>query len=367
MRYYIIAGEASGDLHGGNLIKALRKEDADAEIYAWGGDLMKDAGAVLRKHYRDLAFMGFVEVVKHLRTIFRNLAFCKQDIAAFKPDVLVLIDYPGFNLRMAEWAHKQHIKVFYYISPQIWAWHSSRISQIKKFVDRMFVILPFEKAFYAKHQYEVDFVGHPLLDEVSKFRPDARFFSRNDLSAKPIIAILPGSREQEISSILPVVLGVTSFFPDHQFVIAAAPAQDYSLYLDLTKGKNVSIVRNQTYQLLHHAKAAVVASGTATLETALFDVPEVVVYKGNWISYHIAKCLIDIKYISLVNLIADDEIVRELIQDNFNIGNLTVELKKILNDDYQQKMKQQYRSLREELGNDGASERCAKTMVRSLK
>ena len=359
MKYYVIAGEASGDLHGSNLVKALKKLDSQSEIYAWGGNLMQQEGAVLRKHYRELAFMGFAEVVKNLGTILRNLSFCKEDISRFNPDALILIDYPGFNLRIAKWAKKQKFKVFYYISPQIWAWHSSRIHQIRKNVDRMFVILPFEKEYYAKHDYEVDFVGHPLLDALADFCPDPAFVERNQLSTKPIIAILPGSRKQEVASILPVALSITVYFPGHQFVIAAAPSQDLSYYRSFLQRDDVKVVEHQTYQLLYHSSAAIVASGTATLETALFDIPEVVVYKGNWISYQIAKRLVDLKYISLVNLIANNEIVKELIQGDYTPHNLTVELEKLLEPEYQEQMKKRYATLKEILGKGGASERCA--------
>ena len=367
MKYYIIAGEASGDLHGSNLIKGLFEEDPIAEIFAWGGDKMQQSGAVLRKHYRDLAFMGFVEVLKNIRTILRNLSFCKQDISQFKPDVLILIDYPGFNLRIAEWAKKQNFKVFYYISPQIWAWHGSRIHQIKRYVDRMFVILPFEKNYYANLGYEVDFVGHPLLDAVDGFSPNSAFLAENMLSDLPIVAILPGSRKQEIAAVLPTVLRVMQGYPNYQFVIAAAPSQPINFYRSLLKDYKIAVVENQTYQLLSHAEAAIVASGTATLETALFDVPQVVVYKGNWISYRIAKWLIDIKFISLVNLITDQEIVRELIQGQFNEKNLKEELDKILDSDNRKKIKKQYNSLRSMLGQRGASHRCAKRIVELLK
>ncbi|MFZ4543636.1 MAG: lipid-A-disaccharide synthase [Saprospiraceae bacterium] len=366
MNYYLIAGEASGDLHGSNLIKELLKIDKEAKCFAWGGELMESAGAVLRKHYRDLAFMGFVEVVKNIRAIFRNIDFCKSDILAFKPDVIILIDYPGFNLRIANWAKSQNIKVFYYISPQIWAWHSSRIHQIKRNVEKMFVILPFEKDFYKKEQFEVDFVGHPLLDAIADFKPDINFSSANCLGSKPIIAILPGSRKQEVSTILPIVLDIQSSFPSFEFVIAAAPSLELAYYKQIIGSHTIKIVCNQTYQLLFHSKAAIVASGTATLETALFNVPEVVVYKGNWLSYYIAKKLIDLKYISLVNLIADREIVKELIQGDFNKTNLVNELKKITDSQKQQSIKSAYSELRQQLGDVGASSRCADLIVRAL-
>jgi lipid-A-disaccharide synthase len=367
MKYYIIAGEASGDLHGSNLMKALKKEDSQADFRIWGGDLMESASGDLRKHYRDLAFMGFVEVVKNLRTIFTNIRFCKRDILDYQPDVLILIDYPGFNLRIAEWAKAKGIRVFYYISPQIWAWHTSRVHNIKKWVDKMFVILPFEQDFYKKYNYHADFVGHPLLDAIAQFQPDNDFLSKNNIGEKPIIALLPGSRKQEIAKVLPEMLSSIAHFPDYQFVIAGAPSQSEAFYQAILNQQNaenkVKIVFNQTYQLLYLAKAALVTSGTATLETALFDVPEVVCYKGSSISYQIAKRLIDLKYISLVNLIADEEVVKELIQDECNETTIVAALENILNTDNQLFVKNKYAELKEKLGNVGASERCAKLIV----
>jgi lipid-A-disaccharide synthase len=369
MKYYVIAGEASGDLHGANLLKALGQKDDAAEFYVWGGELMQNAGGNLRKHYRDLAFMGFVEVIKNLRTIFKNITFCKKDIEAFQPDVLILIDYPGFNLRIAEWAKSKGIRVFYYISPQIWAWHTSRVHNIKKWVEKMFVILPFEKDFYKKYNYNVDFVGHPLLDAIAQFQPDTNFISKNALNEKPIIAILPGSRKQEINKILPVMLSVIPHFADYQFVIAGAPSQPKTFYDQILQhfpSHDVKIVFNQTYPLLQHAKAALVTSGTATLETALFNVPEVVCYKGNALSYQIAKRLVDLKFISLVNLIADAEIVKELIQDDCNTKILTQELSNILDSDNQLVIKEKYKDLRQKLGDIGASDRCATLIIETL-
>lgn len=371
MKYYIIAGEASGDLHGSNLMKALKKEDTAADFRVWGGDMMQAAGGDLRKHYRDLAFMGFLEVVKNLRTIFANIRFCKNDILDYQPDVLILIDYPGFNLRIAEWAKANQIRIFYYISPQIWAWHTSRVHNIKKWIDKMFVILPFEADFYQKYNYQADFVGHPLLDAIAQFEPNCDFRQNNDLGEKPIIALLPGSRKQEIAKVLPEMLSSVSHFVDYQFVIAGAPSQSATFYQDILRKYNhknqIKIVFNQTYQLLHLAKAALVTSGTATLETALFDIPEVVCYKGSAISYHIAKRLVDLKYISLVNLIADDEVVKELIQQDCNENAIVDALKNILNTDNQLIVKEKYASLKQKLGNIGASERCAKLMVEAMK
>ncbi|MBK8873876.1 MAG: lipid-A-disaccharide synthase [Bacteroidetes bacterium] len=363
MKYYVIAGEASGDLHASNLIKHLKNKDAGFTCRAWGGDLMKEQGVDLVKHYRDLAFMGFIEVVANLRTILRNIDFCKKDILAYKPDVLILVDYPGFNLRIADFAAKNGIHVIYYISPQIWAWKQSRIHQIKRNVNRMIVILPFEKDFYRKHDFNVDFVGHPLLDAISNRARDENansFKSLNKLSDKPIIALLPGSRKQEIKTMLPLMLSVRNQFPDYQFVIGAAPSLEESFYKDITGNSDISIVFGQTYPLLENAYAAPVTSGTATLETALFGVPEVVCYKGSLISYHIARQLIKIKYISLVNLIMDREVVTELIQDDLNPARIKEELTRItLDETGRNRMLQDYESLKQKLGGTGASERAA--------
>ena len=367
MKYYLIAGEASGDLHGSNLINALKNEDAKADFRVWGGDLMQNSGANLVKHYRDLAFMGFLEVVKNLRTILGNIDFCKKDILAFQPDVLILIDYPGFNLRIAKWAKKQNIRVFYYISPQIWAWHTSRVHQIKQNIERMFVILPFEKDFYKKYQYEVDFVGHPLLDAVKNFKSNPGFFKKNNIDTdKKIIALLPGSRKQEISKLLPEMLSVVDYFPDYQFVIAGAPAMSEAFYKTFLQEKNIKIVFNDTYNVLKNAHAALVTSGTATLETALFSVPEVVCYKGSNVSYQIAKRLISIKYISLVNLIADKKIVTELIQNECNTHQIKTELSKIIAGNERAEMLQNYADLHVLLGESGASEKTAKLMFQYL-
>ncbi|MFT5168339.1 MAG: lipid-A-disaccharide synthase [Saprospiraceae bacterium] len=367
MTYYIIAGEASGDLHASNLMKALKQEDKAANFRIWGGDLMEAAGGTLVKHYRDLAFMGFIEVLQNIRTIFKNISFCKRDILAFRPDVLILVDYPGFNLRIAKWAKKQGIKVFYYISPQIWAWNSKRVHQIKRDIDRMFVILPFEKAFYKKYAMDVDFVGHPLLDVIHKRSLDADFKAKQGLSEKPIIAILPGSRKQEISKMLEGMLQVVSDFPDYEFVIGAAPSISIDFYNNIITKKNcstVKILQNKTYDLLQVATAALVTSGTATLETGLFKVPQVVCYQGSLLSYWIAKSLVNIKYISLVNLILDRPLVKELIQADFNTPNLKVALQRILDDPSE--IKTGYMELQDRLGNAGASAKAARLMVEEL-
>ncbi len=369
MKYYIIAGEASGDLHGSNLMKALYKEDPKANIRFWGGDLMQNVGGTLVKHYRELAFMGFVEVLFNLKTILNNIKICKKDILEFQPDVLVFIDYPGFNLRIAKWAKKLGIKTHFYISPQIWAWKESRIKDIKEDVDKMYVILPFEKSFYEdKHHYPVSFVGHPLIDAIHNY-PEidtSVFRSENKLNEKPIIAILPGSRKQEITKMLSVMLSVVNDFPEYQFVIAGAPSQEFSFYQDFILNENIKFISNKTYDLLRNATAALVTSGTATLETALFKVPEVVCYKGSWASYQIAKRIITLKYISLVNLIMDEEVVTELIQEQCNPKRISEELKKILEPNHRKVILHNYDLLEEKLGGIGASQKTAKLIVADL-
>lgn len=369
MKYYIIAGEASGDLHGSNLMKELFKQDPNAEIRFWGGDLMQQTGGTLVKHYRELAFMGFAEVVQNLKTILNNIKFCKQDIKAFNPDVIIFIDYPGFNMRIAQWAKKEGIKTHYYISPQIWAWKENRIKAIKRDVDHMYIILPFEKDFYEnKHNFAVEFVGHPLIDAIHnrKKTDEATFRKEFSLDDRPVIALLPGSRKQEISKMLEGMLSVVNDFPDYQFVIAGAPSQEYSFYQQFLGSSNVKFISNRTYDLLSIAYAALVTSGTATLETALFKVPEVVCYKGNWISYQIAKRIITLKYISLVNLILDKEIVKELIQDDFNTKNIRAELQKILTPEHRQNLLKQYDLLEEKLGGEGASRKTAEFIIKYL-
>ncbi len=376
MKYYIIAGEASGDLHGSNLIRELRLLDSSAAIRCWGGDKMQEAGGELVMHYRDLAFMGFVEVLKNLRTIFKNLATCKQDIARYQPDVLILIDYPGFNLRIAKWAKQQGLKVIYYISPQVWAWKENRVKMMKRCIDRMLVILPFEQAYYRdKWQWAVDYVGHPLSEVVSSFMAAATPASLAAIrpakaAAQPVVALLPGSRQQEILKKLPVMLEVSKRFPQYHFIVAKAPGLADSFYdALLAPYTNVSYVSNQTYPLLMQSSAALVTSGTATLETALFGVPEVICYKGNAISYQIAKRLISIKFIGLVNLIMDKEVVKELIQDDMNVSNLERELDLLLhNKARQEQVKKDYIALRQLLGQGGnASSRAARLIYDFLK
>ncbi len=364
MNYYIIAGEASGDLHGSNLIKELHHKDSMANIRCWGGDKMQAAGATLVKHYRDLAFMGFVEVLKNINIIFKNLSFCKEDILQHKPDVLVLIDYPGFNLRIAKWAKENNIKVIYYISPQVWAWKENRVKMMKQCIDLMLVILPFEKEYYkSKWNWEVEYVGHPLVEEVENFQLKNL---RERFSDKPVIALLPGSRKQEILKKLPVMLEVSKKFPAYQFIIAKAPGQHDSFYTEMIQEySNVSSVSNETYSLLQQSAAALVTSGTATLETALFNVPQVVCYKGSEISYQIAKRLINIKYISLVNLIMDKEVVKELIQHEMNMACLVSELSKILpGSEQSDQLMRDYQQLKDILHSNGnASAKAARYIV----
>lgn len=366
MKYYVIAGEASGDLHGSNLLKEIKEKDPACEIRFWGGDLMAEVvGEKPVKHYKDLAFMGFLEVAMNLRTILGNIKFCKKDIESFRPDVLILIDYPGFNLRIAEFAKSLGIKVVYYISPQLWAWKEGRVETVKKFVDEMLVILPFEKDFYKKHEVEAHFVGHPLLDAIYDLQPiDCHEFKlNNNLNQKEIIALLPGSRKQEVEKMLEIMLSVRPYFKDYQFVIAGAPSlpkEFYENYVD----ENVHFVSNKTYDLLRCSKAALVTSGTATLETALLNVPEVVCYRGSKISYEIAKRLVKhIKYISLVNLIMDRAVVKELIQSELTTENLVSELKLVLNED-RSKILSDYEELRHKLGGKGASENAADIIVK---
>ena len=369
MKYYIIAGEASGDLHGSNLIKALKKKDSDADIRCWGGDLMKAAGGNLVKHYKEMAFMGFLEVITNINQIFKNIAFCKEDISEFNPDVIVFIDYSGFNLRIASWAKKNKFKTNYYISPQIWASREGRIHKIKRDIDAMHVILPFEKEFYEKkHNYPVNFVGHPLIDAIGEVPRigDKKFREEHNLDLqKPIIALLPGSRKQEVQKMLTLMLSVTKSFPKFQFVIAGAPSLDLEFYQPFLKSTQVSLISNKTYDLLSLSFAALVTSGTATLETALFKIPQVVCYRANWISYQIAKRIITLKFISLVNLIMDKEVVKELIQDDLNTKNLTTELDKILNGPERKKQFEAYYELEKKLGGKGASEKAASLIIQN--
>jgi lipid-A-disaccharide synthase len=371
LKYYLIAGEASGDLHGSNLVKQLKKFDSESVFYGWGGDLMIAQGVQISKHIRDLAFMGLVEVLANLKTIKRNFKLCKEDILNKKPDVLILVDYPGFNLRMAKWAKSNGIKVFYYISPTVWAWHQSRVEQVRKFVDKMFCIIPFEKDFYKKFNIEVEYEGHPLLDAIEDFRKTKLsridFCRKNNLSDKPIIAIVPGSRKQEIKRKLPVMLSVVKYFPDYQFVITGAPAinkEFYQLYLD---NSEIPILFNQTYDVLENAHSAIVTSGTASVETALFSVPQVVCYKTAQLTFILAKLLVSVKYISLVNLILNRLAICELIQNDLTHDKLLKEVKAINTGEKRDSIIKEYQVFNEMLGGSGASERIAGKMVEILK
>ncbi len=370
MKYYFVSGEPSGDLHGANLMKALKNADPGAGFRFWGGDKMAAVGGEPVKHIRDLAFMGFTEVLMNLREILKNIKLCKEDIVAWKPDVVILIDYPGFNLRIAEFLKKAGIKVYYYISPQLWAWKAGRVELVRKYVDRMLVILPFEKDFYARYGIDVDYVGHPLLDEIKNLEPGLpdgnTFRQQNGLNENPIIALLPGSRFQELKRMLPVMSGVASLFPEYQFVIAGSASLNSDLYTRFQRNTGLKVITGQTYALLHNARAALVTSGTATLETALFRVPEVVCYKGQKISYLIARRLVKVKYISLVNLIMDREVVKELIQDAMHVENVKRELEKILDPRNATAMQAEFDILREKLGGEGASERTAQKMLEYL-
>ncbi len=368
MNYYIIAGEASGDLHGSNLMKALLKVDVNAEFRFWGGDLMQNVGGTLVKHYKERSFMGFAEVIKNLSKIYKDISLCKSDIQKYNPDVIIFIDNSGFNLRIAKWAKQQNYRTNYYISPQVWASRAGRVKDIKRDIDAMFVILPFVEAFYKKYDYQVTFVGHPLIDAIANrtLVDEYNFRAKHELSNKPIIALLPGSRKQEIKNMLSVMLSLVDSYPDYQFVIAGAPSQDYKFYQSFIKASNVKFIANKTYDLLSVSTAALVTSGTATLETALFKVPQVVCYKGSAISYQIAKRIITLKYISLVNLIMDREVVKELIQNEFNSKNLKRELDIILNPNERTRFFMNYYELEKILGGKGASEKTAKLIFKAL-
>nr|WP_320120471.1 lipid-A-disaccharide synthase [uncultured Marinifilum sp.] len=373
MKYYIVAGEASGDLHASNLMKELKSQDLEAQFRFWGGDLMQAQGGEMVKHYRETAFMGFVTVLKNLGKIKANFSLCEKDLLEYKPDVLILVDYPGFNLRMAKFAKKNGIRVHYYISPKIWAWKEGRVKKIKAYVDRMFTIFPFETEFYKKHNYEVSFGGNPLLDAIEN-RPNKNesfenFTQKNDLSQQPIIALLAGSRKQEIERVLPVMLDVVNDFPDYQFVVAAAPSITKEFYAQVATGTNVKFVYAQTYDLLQQSKAALVTSGTATLETALLHIPQVVCYLtgGGRLLFAIGKRLLKVKYISLVNLVMDKLIVKELIQHTCNKEMISQELNQILFDkNYRSQMLYNYQMLNEKLGGAGASARFAKMIYEDL-
>ncbi|MBO7616924.1 MAG: lipid-A-disaccharide synthase [Bacteroidales bacterium] len=371
MKYYIIAGEASGDLHASNLVAEIKKKDKKAEFRGCGGDLMKAQGVDLLKHYRTMAYMGFVEVAVNLRKVLGNIALCKNDILEYQPDVVILVDYPGFNFRIADFAHEKGFKVIYYISPQLWAWKRRRVRKIKRSVDKMLVILPFEEEFYKRYGVDVTYVGNPLLDEQAKFGTSNRsiFLRRNSLGEKrEIIAMLPGSRKQEVKRMLPVMLKVVPRFPEYQFVIAGVSSLDKALYKKIIGNSDVFLIENQTYELLQNSSAAMVTSGTATLETALFSVPEVVCYKATGISYLLAKWMIKVKFISLVNLVMGKEVVKELIQGDLTEHNIVKELELLLrNGKRQRQLLEDYEELKGRLGSAGASEKAAEVIINAMK
>ena len=371
MKYYIIAGEASGDLHASNLVAEIKKKDKKAEFRGCGGDLMKAQGVDLLKHYRTMAYMGFVEVAVNLRKVLGNIAQCKKDIFEYQPDAIILVDYPGFNFRIADFAHEKGFKVLYYISPQLWAWKRRRVKKVKRSVDKMLVILPFEEEFYKQYGVDVTYVGNPLLDELAKFGTANRsiFLRRNSLGEKrEIIALLPGSRYQEVKRVLPVMLKAASHFPDYQFVVAGVSSLDKSLYKKILGNSDVFLIENQTYELLQNSSAAVVTSGTATLETALLTVPEVVCYKATGFSYFLAKWMIKVKFISLVNLVMDKEVVKELIQGEMTEENIVKELELLLhNSKRQRKLLEDYEELKDRLGSSGASEKAAEVITEAMK
>lgn len=370
MKYYIIAGEASGDLHGSNLIKGLKKSDPEAHFRVWGGDLMQQAGGELVRHYKETAVMGFVEVLMHASKIKKNFDLCKKDLVEYNPDVLILIDYPGFNFRMAKYAKDRGIKVFYYISPKVWAWKEGRIKNLKRDVDKLFIIFPFEVEYFKKHGIEAEYNGNPLLDSTDahpcNLESREEFILRNNLDNRPIIGLLAGSRKTEISYLLPRIKNLIHHFPDHQFILAAAPSIEPSYYQEILKDSNLKVLFGETYSVLKHSAAAVISSGTASLEAALLNTTQVVCYGGNEISYQIAKRFVKVKYISLVNLILDAPAVKELIQHDCTQENIITELKDLLTDKRRKQVAKDYKKLRELLGGEGASEKTAKAMMTCL-
>lgn len=372
MKYYIISGEASGDLHGSNLMKAIYRKDPNAEIRFWGGDLMQSVGGTMVKHIRDLAIMGFVEVVAHLRTVLANIKLCKQDILAFNPDAVIFIDYPGFNLRIAKFTHSHGFKNFYYISPQVWAWKKGRIKTMRKVLDKMFVILPFEKPFYDKNNVSnVDYVGHPLLDAVADFKSvnkEDDFRKQHNLDDRPIIALMPGSRKMELRKMMPTMADLASRHPEYNFVIAGMTLLGDSFYKPFLTSENVTLVYNQTYLLLQSAFAGVITSGTATLEAALFHLPQVVCYRANAFTVALAKRFAKVNYISLVNLIADKPVVRELIQKDLNKNTLETEFSKITKDkNNRMAMIAEYENIEKMLGSKGVSDKAVEAILKTLK
>ena len=376
MKYYIIAGEASGDLHGSNLIKELKSINPSSTFRCWGGDLMKSQCNKLVMHYDDFSYMGFLEVIVNAKKILSYISLCKKDIEEYNPDVIIYIDYPGFNMKIAEWAKRKNFINHFYISPKVWVWKEYRVKKIKRVIDKMFVILPFEEGFYInKHNYKVDFVGHPLLDAIDNQKEFNRqeFLAKNKLSSKPVIALLPGSRNQEIIKLLPLMLDVVSNFNDYQIIIAGAPNKSIDYYKKIILSNkesrsSIKVICNQTYDILRISSAAIVTSGTATLETALFKVPQVVCYKTSMISYLIGRLLIhNLKFISLVNIILDKHVVKELIQNNCNKDNLVIELQKILNKSDRSLMLKEYELLHKKLGGKGASKKTAELISKYSK
>lgn len=368
MRYYIIAGERSGDLHGGNLIKALRKYDQQATFRGFGGEYMQQAGMDLAVHYRDMAFMGLAEILTNLGKISAYIKQCKNDIASFKPDVIILIDYGGFNRRIAKYGKKEGIKVFYYIPPKVWAWYQRRAREIKANVDRLFVILPFEKEFYKKFDWEVDYVGNPVLDAVKDFIPDTGFAADVGLvNDKPVVALLPGSRKQELIRIIPLMASVIEQNQQYAFIVATVDNLPGELYDPLRAFDNVKFVMDKTYDLLHNSSVAIVTSGTATLETALFEVPQIVVYKTSSVTYQLVKMLIKVPFISLVNLIANKEVIREMIQGDADQKSVTKELNLLIDGKRRDEVLNGYKEIRKKLETGGsASDNTARLMVRYL-
>lgn len=370
MKYYVIAGEMSGDKHTALVIRNIKKQDTEAEFRGFGGDDMQAEGTTLVRHIKDLAYMGFVEVALHLTTVLGNLSFCKQDILSYNPDAIIFTDYPGFNLRIAKFAHKHGIKVFYYVSPQVWAWKKNRVKTIGKVIDKLFVILPFEKDFYKQHNIEVEYYGNPLLDEITEFKQKQEnknlFIEKYSLSNKPVVAVLPGSRVQEIKKMLPEQIKVFDKYKDRfNFVIAGVNTFKESFYRDILQGRDIKIVFNETYNLLNISSFAIVCSGTATLETALFNVPQMVCYKANFLSYFIATYVVKIKYISLVNIIMKKEVIKELLQKKCSEEFLLQEFEKLLYDTpYTDKIRQNYQSLHNLLGSAGTSEKIATYIVK---
>ena len=372
MKYYIIAGEASGDLYGSNLVRELKIKDSNANIRAWGGDLMQEQGINLVKHYKDHNYMGFLEVIRNLRTILKNITFCKQDIKAFSPDVLILIDFPGFNMRIAKYFYQYSFPVLYYIAPQVWAWKENRVEAIKKYVDKLYVILPFEKEFLKKHGVESNYMGHPLLEYILHFKnnesiSESKFTETHGLEVgKPIISLLPGSRRQEIEKKLPLMLRAVSSYTKEFNIVIAGMKNFKDLYVEITSNSSAKVIYKDTYNLLNNSSRALVTSGTATLETAFFNVPQIVCYKTSWLSYVIAKSLVKIKYISLVNLIMDKEVVKELIQNDLSVIKLTKELN-IINDDLAlNKMMEAYRLLIAECQGENVSKNIATDMFKTI-